>query len=78
MIDLKNQLFQPLTLHRRDGTGLHLGPRERISLPEDAVSEEMRRAEARGIVSLTPAAEATTSHEPNPEPPPRPSRKKDQ
>ena len=78
MIDLKNQLFQPLTLHRRDGTGLHLGPRERISLPEDAISEEIRRAEAVGIVSLTPTAETTTAQEPNPEPPARPSRKKDQ
>jgi hypothetical protein len=40
MIEVKNLLFQPLTLHTRSGRGLHLGPRERLRLPDDEVSPE--------------------------------------
>jgi hypothetical protein len=62
MIEIKNLLFQPLALHRRDGTGLHLGPRGRAAVEDDAVSEEMRRAEARGVVSMAPV-EGVGRHE---------------
>ena len=65
MHEIKNLLFQPLTLHRHDGTGLHLGPRERYTIANHAVSAEIRQAERRGHISLrpvetTPAAPATT------------------
>lgn len=60
MIEIKNLLFQPLSLHRRDGTGIHLGPRKRATIEDDAVSEEMRRAEARSVLSMAPVAEASS------------------
>ena len=67
MIEIKNLLFQPLSLHRRDGTGIHLGPRRRATIEDEAVSEEMRRAEARGVVSLAPLAEAGSPDSPEPQ-----------
>ncbi len=53
MIEVKNLLFQPLTLHvegRPDG--LHLGPRERCLIEPAEASSELRLAEKRGLVSL--------------------------
>ncbi len=55
MIEVKNLLFQPLSLHTRSGRGLHLGPRQVLRLPGDDVSAEMQAAARRGAVSLTPA-----------------------
>lgn len=66
MIEIKNLLFQPLSLHRRDGTGIHLGPRKRAVIEDNAVSEEMRRAEARSVVSMAPVAEAGRPDPPEP------------
>jgi hypothetical protein len=60
MIEIKNLLFQPLTLRRTGGGGLHLGPREKAKLPEADVSEEMKRAEARGLIALKAAEETET------------------
>ena len=55
MIEVKNLLFQPLTLRREAGAGgLHLGPREKAAVPPKQVSEEMRRAERRGLVAMPP------------------------
>ena len=66
MIEIKNLLFQPLTLRRSGGGGLHLGPREKAKLPEADVSEEMKRAEARGLVALKPAEDpAAPGEEPS-------------
>lgn len=53
MIEVKNLLFQPLSLHTRSGHGLHLGPRQVLRLPGDDVSAEMQAAARRGAVSLT-------------------------
>jgi len=64
MIEIKNLLFQPLSLHRRDGTGIHLGPRKRATIEDDAVSEEMRRAEARSVLSMAPVAETVRPDSP--------------
>ena len=61
MIEVKNLLFQPLTLHTRSGRGLHLGPRERLHLPEDEVSPEMEASARRGAVNLTPVDENTVN-----------------
>ena len=63
MIEVKNLLFQPLSLHTRSGHGLHLGPRERLRLPDDEVSAEMEAAARRGAVSLT-ALDETAANEP--------------
>jgi len=51
---IKNMLFQPLTLQlAADNTGLHLIAREVKEVLEHQVSDEIRRAAARGLVSLT-------------------------
>ena len=52
MIEVKNLLFQPLSLHTRSGHGLHLGPRERLRLPDDEVSAEMEAAARRGAIVI--------------------------
>lgn len=61
MIAITNKLFQPLTFQREGvAEGLHLGPRERQLLPDAEVSEEMRRAEYRGYITLYPLTAPTT------------------
>jgi hypothetical protein len=50
---LKNLLFQPLTLNLSvDNEGLHLNGREVKDVLEHQISDEIRLAAARGIVSL--------------------------
>lgn len=69
-IEVVNKLFQPLTLARTTGVGLHLQPRARVVIPAAEVSAEMRRLAARGDIALTElpplminkaAAKATTT-----------------
>ena len=64
MIEVKNLLFQPLSLHTRSGRGLHLGPRQVLRLPGDDVSAEMQAAARRGAVSLTPVDETADADTP--------------
>ena len=53
MIAIKNLLFQPLTFGlATQGQGLHLGPRESRLVSKKDVSEELRAAETRGLVTL--------------------------
>ncbi len=62
MIEIRNLMFQPLTLHLAgEEGGLHLGPRERATIPEEQLSEEIRVAETRGYVSLSEVVESTQS-----------------
>ena len=66
MIEIKNLLFQPLTLHLAgSGRGLHLGPRERRTISEEDVSAEIEAASRRGLVSL---AGGSAPHETAPQP----------
>ena len=52
-INIKNLLFQPLALHlATDGKGLHLSARECKEILTEHVSEEIRLAAERGLVSL--------------------------
>ena len=54
MIEIKNLMFQPLTLHLAEsGQSLHLSPRERRAIGEDKISPEIKMAEKRGFISLT-------------------------
>ena len=54
MIEIKNLLFQPLTLYLAgDGRGLHLNPRESRTVSDDDLSPEIEAAAKRGLVSLT-------------------------
>lgn len=67
MIEVKNLLFQPLTLRREEPAGgLYLGPREKATLRGKEISEEMRLAEARGLISIRqlPAPEPATKTDP--------------
>ena len=59
MIAIKNLLFQPLTFQLADrDQGLHLGPRESRIVSEENISDELKAAAARGLVSLTEVVEA--------------------
>lgn len=65
MIEVRNLLFQPLTLHLTGGDGnLHLGPRQRTVIDSDKVSPELEQAAKRGLVSLT----EKTATQPEPAP----------
>ena len=59
MIEIKNLMFQPLTLHLAgSGKGLHLKPRERRKLKEEDISLEIETAAKRGFVSIIRDAES--------------------
>ena len=50
---IKNLLFQPLSLHLSvDNEGLHMNAREVTDVLEHQVSNEIKLAAARGLVSL--------------------------
>jgi len=54
MVEVKNLLFQPITLHYGGtGRGFHLGPRERIQLRDEEVSPEIEMAAKRKHIALT-------------------------
>jgi hypothetical protein len=54
MVEIKNLLFQPITLHYGgDGRGFHMGPREKTQIRDDQVSPEMEMAAKRGQITLT-------------------------
>ncbi|MEN6521109.1 MAG: hypothetical protein ABFD46_08175 [Armatimonadota bacterium] len=56
---IKNLLFQPLALHLAgDGEGLHLSARECRQILKDRISNEIRLAARRGLVSLIEKAVA--------------------
>lgn len=87
MIEIKNLLFQPLTLHLAgDGRGLHLNPREIRNIGDDDLSPEIEAAAKRGLVSLSGGSAPETvprSEKPLDEPPeqedggkPKPRRRK--
>lgn len=61
MIEIRNLMFQPLSFHLAgEEGGIHLGPRERRTIPEEQLSEEIRVAEGpRGYVSLSEVVEST-------------------
>ena len=53
MVEVKNLLFQPVSLHLAgDGCGFHMGPRERVQIEDDQVSLEMQMAARRGQIAL--------------------------
>lgn len=54
MIEIRNLMFQPLSLHLAgEEGGIHLGSRERKTISEGQLSDEIRVAAARGYVSLS-------------------------
>ena len=59
MIEIRNLLFQPLTFQLAGGIeSLHLAPRERESISDEQVSEEMRRAAEGGFVTLSEVSDS--------------------
>lgn len=61
MIEIRNLQFQPLTFNLADERSLHLGPRERTSIPQKDISPEITLAEKRGLVSLSKPEEKKPS-----------------
>ena len=65
MVQIRNLLFQPLTFNLADGRTLHLGVRERKAIAKDRMSDEVRKAAARGLVEMV---ESLNPPAPNSEP----------
>lgn len=58
MIEIKNQMFQPLTFHlAAGGKSLHLKPRERRQIADAELSPEIEMAEKRGFLTIKRAGE---------------------
>lgn len=53
MIEIRSLQFQPLTFNLVGDRTLHLGPRERTSIPQKDISPEITLAEKRGLVGLS-------------------------
>jgi hypothetical protein len=53
VIEIRNLQFQPLTFNLADDRSLHLGPRERTSIPQKDISSEITLAEPpSGVISV--------------------------
>jgi len=53
MPEIKNLLFQPLTLHLADSNkSIHLASRGKVTLKDKELSQEIKRAQAKGWVSI--------------------------
>ncbi|MGE4285145.1 MAG: hypothetical protein AB7F23_00865 [Phycisphaerae bacterium] len=61
MIEIRNLQFQPLTFNLAGDRTLHLGPRERTSIPQKDISPEITLAEKRGLVGLSKPEEKQPS-----------------
>ena len=61
MIEIRNLQFQPLTFNLADDRSLHLGPRERTSIPQKDISPEITLAEKRGLLGLSKPEEKKPS-----------------
>ena len=62
MLEIKNLLFQPLTLHLVDSTkSVHLGSRGKVTVKEKDLSQEIKRAQTRGWISVKTINEKSES-----------------
>lgn len=61
MIEIRNLQFQPLTFNLAGDRTLHLGPRERTSIPQKDISPEITLAEKRGLVGFSKPEEKQPS-----------------
>ena len=62
MLEIKNLLFQPLTLHLVDSNkSIHLSSRDKATIKEKDLSQEIKRAQVRGWVSIKTIDEKTKS-----------------
>jgi DNA-binding protein len=53
MLEIKNLLFQPLTLHLADSNkSIHLAARGKAVIKDKDLSREIRKAQAKGWISL--------------------------
>ncbi len=53
MLEIKNLLFQPLTLHlAKSNESIHLTSRGKATIKDDAISPEIQRAQAKGWVTV--------------------------
>ncbi len=69
MVEVRNLLFQPVSLHLAgNGRGFHMGPRERVQIRDDQVSLEMQMAARRGQIALVPVDGAGAKSAPEAEP----------
>jgi len=62
MLEIKNLLFQPLTLHLADSTkSIHLGSRDKTTIKDKELSREIEKAQARGWISVRDAQETSSA-----------------
>ncbi len=53
MLEIKNLLFQPLVLHLSDSTkSIHLKSRGKTSIKDKDLSQEVKKAQSKGWVSI--------------------------
>jgi len=70
-MQIKNLLFQPISLNLSlDGCGLHLNAREAVEVLDHQVSDEIKLAAARGLVSLIGSTADAIDHALGSEPTP--------
>ncbi len=62
MLEIKNLLFQPLTLHLADSNkSIHLGSRDKATIKGKDLSREIEKARVRGWISVRDAQETSSA-----------------
>lgn len=59
MLDIRNRKNQPFTFHMKDGKSLYLAPKGTLSIANNNLSEELTKAQERGLVSIQEAGSST-------------------
>ncbi len=67
MLEIKNLLFQPLCLHLKDSNkSIHLTSRARATIQEKDLSQEIKKAQSKGWVSIREPHKTSSADSPAP------------
>ena len=65
MLEIKNLLFQPLTLHLADSNkSIHLTSRSKTTIKEKDLSQEIKKARNRGWISIRESTDPSSVETP--------------
>ncbi len=67
MLEIKNLLFQPLSLHLKDSNkSIHLVSRGKVAIQEKDLSQEIKKAQSKGRISIREPQKTSSADSPTP------------
>lgn len=63
MLTIRNRKNQPFTFHMKDGKSLYLSPKGSLSIANNNLSDELTKAQERGLVAIQDAGSSSSQNE---------------